>query len=125
MQRVRNSMAANRRLALRAVAVQALVAAGVALAFLLQGGRSALAAAIGGGAVAVGSLLFAWRSLSATVPSAGLALAGLLAGIAAKWVVVLAALYLALAGLGLPPLPALAGVAATTAAFMFVGKINP
>jgi len=121
---VLNSMAANRRLALRAVALQAAVAAGIALVFLSRDYRSAQAAAIGGAAVVLGSLLLAWRSLSMATPSAGLALAGLLTGIILKWSIVLAALYLALARFGLPPLPLLAGVVGTTAAFLLIGKIK-
>ncbi|KFN42374.1 hypothetical protein N789_13535 [Arenimonas oryziterrae DSM 21050 = YC6267] len=117
-------MAANRRLAFRAIAIQAGVAAMVAMAFLVQDARAALAAGAGGGAVVLGSLLLAWRSLSAQTPSAGLALAGLLVGIVMKWVVVLAALYLALARFGLPPLPLLAGFASTTAAFLLIGKFQ-
>jgi ATP synthase protein I len=119
---VRNSMAANRRLALRAIAIQAGVAALVAVAFLAQDGRAALAAGVGGGAAVLGSFFLAWRSLSARTPSAGMALAALLVGIVMKWVVVLAALYLALARFGLPALPLLAGLVSTTAAFLLVGK---
>jgi ATP synthase protein I len=122
--RVRNSMAANRRLALRAIAVQAGVATLVAVAFLAQGDRAALAAGVGGGAAVLGSAFLAWRSLPAQTPSAGMALAGLLVGIVMKWVVVLAALYLALARFGLPPLPLLAGLVSTTAAFLLIGKFK-
>lgn len=124
MRRVLNSMAANRRLALRAMVFQAVVATGIALAFLLRDGSSFQAAAIGGGAVVLGTLLYAWRSLSMQVPSAGLALAGLITGIVLKWLVVLAALYVALARLGLPPLPLLAGAAGTTVAFLLISKIK-
>lgn len=58
------------------------------------------------------------------VPSAGLALVGLITGIVLKWLVVLAALYVALARLGLPPLPLLAGAAGTTVAFLLISKIK-
>ena len=111
-----NSLTANRRLAFRTVAVQAAVAVLVALVFLVQDERAALAAAIGGGAVAFGSLLLAWRSMMGPAYSAGLALARIVSGLVLKWFVVLGALYLSLARLGLPPLPLLAGLVATMAA---------
>jgi len=114
--RVFNSLTANRRLAFRTVAVQAAVAVLVALVFLVQDERAALAAAIGGGAVAFGSLLLAWRSMMGPAYSAGLALARIVSGLVLKWFVVLGALYLSLARLGLPPLPLLAGLVATMAA---------
>ncbi len=106
-----NSLSANRRLAFRMVAVQCGVAMLVALAYLLaQSGREALAAAIGGGSVAVGSLVLAWRSLPPAAASAGMALSRLVSGLLLKWFVVLGALYLALAKLQLPPLPLLVGL---------------
>ena len=115
-----NSLSANRRLAFRMVAVQCVVAMLVALAFLIaQGAREALAAAIGGGSVAAGSLAMAWRSLPPAAASAGLALSRLISGMLLKWFVVLGALYLAMAKLHLPPLPLLVGlVVAMMAAFL-------
>lgn len=111
-----NSLTANRRLAFRMVAVQAAVATLVALAFLLQGAQAALAAGIGGGAVALGSLVLAWRSMMGPAYSGGLALARLVSGLILKWFVVLGALYVSLGRLGLPPVPLLAGLVATMAA---------
>lgn len=122
--RVLNSMAASRRLAYRAVAAQIAVATLVVLAFLLQDARAAQAAAVGGGAMVLGSLLLAWRSLATTAPSAGQALAGLLVGIVLKWLVVIGALYLALARFGLPPLPLLAGLVGTLAASFLILKFK-
>jgi ATP synthase protein I len=116
MPRVLNSLTANRRLAFRTVVVQAAVAMLVALAFLLQGVQAALAAGIGGGAVALGSLVLAWRSMMGPAYSAGLALARMISGLVLKWFVVLGALYLSLARWGLPPLPLFAGMVATMAA---------
>lgn len=115
-----NSQSANRRLAFRMVAVQFVVAMLVALLFLaIQGVREGLAAAIGGGAVAAGSLVLAWRSLPPGAASAGLALSRLVSGLLLKWFVVLGALYLAMAKLALPPLPLLVGlVIAMMAAFL-------
>lgn len=99
------------------VAVQFVVAMLAALAYLIaQGGREALAAAIGGGAVALGSLLMAWRSLPPVAASAGFALSRLVSGMLLKWFVVIGALYLAMAKLQLPPLPLIVGLIATMAA---------
>jgi len=115
-----NSQAANRRLAYRMVAAQFVVAMLVALAFFFaQGGKAALAAAIGGGSVAVGSLVLAWRSLPRGAASAGLALSRMVSGLVLKWFVVLGAAYVAMARLHLPPLPLIVGlVAAMLAMFL-------
>ena len=122
VQSVFNSQTANRRLAIRMVAVQAVVALLVALAFLVEDARAALAAAIGGGAVAMGSLLMAWRAMFGRAVSAGQALGQLIGGLFLKWFVVLGALYVSLARLGLPPLPLLAGLVATMAAAFLTPK---
>ena len=111
-----NSVAANRRLAFRLVAAQATVTAAVAAGFLLQGPRPAIAAAVGGGVVALGSLVLAWRALPAPVLSAGAAISRLVSGMLLKWFVVVAVLYLAFARLALPPLPLVAGMLATMVA---------
>lgn len=108
-----NSLVANRRLAFRLLAVQFAVAVLVASGFLLQDARAVLSAAIGGGAVVAGSALLAWRSLFGPALSAGTALARMVSGLLLKWFVVLGAFYIALARLGLPPLPLLAGMVAT------------
>ena len=108
-----NSLSANRRLALRTVAMQAVVAIVVALCFLLQGPREALAAGVGGGAVALGSLFLAWRAMLGPAWSAGLALSRIVSGLLLKWFVVFGVLYLALARLDLPPPPLLAGLVVT------------
>jgi ATP synthase protein I len=117
---VLNSLAANRRLAYRMVAVQAVVAMLVALAFLLaQGKQEALAAAIGGGAAALGSLVLALRSLPTTPKSAGWSMSRMVSGLMLKWFVVLGLLYVAMAKLALPPLPLVVGVAATAFTALF------
>ena len=108
-----NSLADNRRLAFRLVAVQVAVAALVTAGFALRGGPSALAAGLGGGAVALGSAALAWRSLFGPAMSAGTALARMVSGLLLKWFVVLGTAYVVLTRLGLPPLPLLAGMAAT------------
>ena len=113
-----NSLGANRRLAIRTVTLQSLVTGVVALGFLLAGLREFLAAALGGGAVVLGSLVLAWRSLPARAMPAGLVLARLVSGLLLKWFVVVAVRYLGLARGELPPLPMLAGlVVALVASF--------
>lgn len=115
-----NSLTANRRLAIRMVAGQAVVATSVALGFLMQDARAAIAAAIGGGAVVLGSLVLSWRSMMGPAYSAGLALARMISGLILKWFVVLGALYLSLARWQLPPVPLLAGLVATMAASFLI-----
>lgn len=111
-------------MALRIVRIQLLVAVLVALAFWLQDARAAIAAAMGGGAVVLGSALLALRSFSAAPRPAGFALQGMLVGTVLKWMVVLVALYLALARFSLPPAPLLAGVISTTFAFLFAARLK-
>lgn len=104
------SVAAGRRLAQRAIAWQAIAVAVTALAFLAKGGVWSLAAIVGGAAIAVGGWLASVLALGGGVnPSTG-ALARLLAGVALKWVVVIAVLWLGVGAAGLPPVPMLAGV---------------
>ena len=104
-------IAASRRSALRAVAMQAIVALLVALAFLAgDGTHAALAAATGGLALALGNGFATLLSLRGAVP-ARFAFAALLAGTSAKWLVVFVALGIALRVWQLPPLPMLAGLA--------------
>jgi F0F1-type ATP synthase assembly protein I len=117
---VLNSLAANRRLAYRMVIAQAVVAMLVALAFyVLRDGKWALAAAIGGGAAALGSLVLALRSLPTTPRSAGWSMSRMVSGLLLKWFVVLGLLYIAMAKLALPPLPLVVGLALTAFTSLF------
>lgn len=113
------SVAVARRLAQRAIVWQAVAVAVTALAFLAKGGNWALAAALGGGAIAVGGWLSGVVALGGGVnPSVG-ALARLLVGVVLKWVVVVAVLVLGV-GMGrLPPVPMLAGVIVALCAQLF------
>ena len=121
-----NSLAANRRSAYRMVAAQFVVAMLVALAFwVAQGDKEALAAAIGGGSVAVGSLVLAWRSMPRGAASAGLALSRMVSGLLLKWFVVLGAAYVAMAKLHLPPLPLIVGLVAGMAAMFLTLNSKP
>lgn len=105
-------VAVGRRSAHRALAVQALVAALVALAFLVQGPRPAWAAAVGGGAMLIGNALAASVALGGGIQPARAAFARLLLATLAKWAVVLGGLAVAFGVWRLSPLPALAGVVA-------------
>jgi F0F1-type ATP synthase assembly protein I len=108
---VQDPIAASRRSALRATAVQAVGAGLVALAFLAgDGARGAAAAALGGLALALGNGFATLLSLRGALP-ARFAFATLLAGTSAKWLVVFVALGIALRVWQLPPLPMLAGLA--------------
>lgn len=109
---------AGRRLASRAIAWQVGATALAALAFSTHSAPWALGAAMGGGAVVAGALASAWLALGGGIQTAGPAMARLLLGVVAKWLVVFVVLVSGLAGLGLPPLPMLAGVLAATLAYV-------
>jgi F0F1-type ATP synthase assembly protein I len=121
---VLNSLITGRRLALRIVLVQSLVAALLALAFLSQGACSAMAAGMGGGAVVLGSAALAMRAFTVAPVSADAALLRMLGGMALKWLLLLVTLYLALVRFALPPVPLLVGAVVTTMAFLFAAKSN-
>ncbi len=118
-------MAAGRRQARHTVRLQAAAAMLAALVSgLLQGPQAALAAGIGGGAIALGNALMAWRAFGSGAPGAGLALGRLIGGLALKWLVILAALLIALAGWKLPPVPLLAGLGAALVAGLFAFRFK-
>ena len=116
--RVLNSVAAGWRMALRVVAFQAVTVLATSVACLMLGPDTALAVLAGGGALVLGSLLAAWGAFGGGVAGAGVALGRLLLGMAVKWAVVLAGLYLAMAVWTLPAVPVLAGAALAAAAFV-------
>jgi ATP synthase protein I len=120
-----NSPSANRRLAIRTITVQAVVATVVALGFLAIGRDAALAAALSGGAVVVGSLVLAWRAMFGPPRSGGDVLARMVSGLLLKWFVVIVAIYVGLARLGLPPLPLLVGLGLTLAASFPTHALKP
>ncbi len=113
-----NTVDAGWRLALRVVAVQAIATLLTVAACSAQGPGSALSALVGGGAMTLGSLVAAWGSFGGGVAGAGMALGRLLAGLLAKWLVVIVGLFLAMAVWRLPPVPALAGAAIAAAAYV-------
>lgn len=110
-------IAAGRRAAFRAIAVQAVVVVLVAAVFLAQGQRHALAAGAGGAALVLGNALAVWLSLDG-IRSAGAALARLMLGTAAKWSVAFVVLAAALALWRLPPLPLLVGLGSGLLAYL-------
>ena len=112
-----NSVAAGRRLALRAVGCQLVAVMLVALAFLLQGPGAALAAAIGGLGVVLGNALSAPVALGGGVVAAPSAFARLVAATLLKWVVAISVFAVALAVWRLAPLPVLAGFVAALVAY--------
>lgn len=111
-------VAVGRRTAHRALAIEAVVVALVALAFLVQGPWQALAAAVGGGAVVLGNALAASLALGGGIQSARAAFARLLLATLGKWAVVMGVLAIAFGIWRISPLPALAGVVAGVLAYL-------
>ena len=119
-----NSVAAGRRQAYRILIAQAIVAGLVALVFLVQGHRAALGALLGGGAVVLGSALMAWRAFGGGAAGAGATLLRLVGGLALKWFAIIAALWLALAQLHLPPWSVVAGMGAALVVSIVLGILS-
>lgn len=116
-------IAAGRRSALRAVAVQGIAVACVALAFLLQGPASALSAAWGGLAMMGGNALAAGVALGGITP-AGTALGRLMLGSLLKWLVALAGFAIGSGAWRLPPLPMLLGLVAGLLAYLLALNLD-
>ena len=111
-----NSVAAGRRQAGRAIAWQGAATLLVALVCLWQGPRWSVAALVGGGAVVLAGWFSARIALGGGVDAAVPALARLVAGVLAKWLVLVAVLALGVLALGLPPLPMLVAAVAVLVA---------
>lgn len=111
-------VAAGRRSAHRALAIQAIVATLVAVAFLVQGPQQALAAAVGGVAMLIGNALAASLALGGGIQPARAAFARLLLGTLGKWAVVMGGLAIAFGMWRISPLPALVGVVAGLLAYL-------
>lgn len=112
-----NSVAAGRRLALRAVGCQLAVVLLLALAFLVRGWAAAVAVLAGGLGVALGNALAAQVALGGGVVAPRTAFARLVLATLLKWVVAMTVFAIALAVWRLAPLPVLAGVAAALVAY--------
>jgi F0F1-type ATP synthase assembly protein I len=120
---VLNTVAAGRRLAQRTAALQGALTLATALACLLSGRDAALGALVGGGAMTLGGLVAAWSAFGGGVQGAGMALGRLLLGLAAKWVVVIVGLFLAIGVWHLPVWAVLAGAAIAAAGMLVATKL--
>ncbi len=103
----------NGRLQARKVLVAQMVVlvASVLVLFWSVDQTHALAAALGGGGLVVGTALAAWMALGGKVPvPAGVALGRLLAGMVLKWLALITVLLLAIAVWHLPPIGLAVGV---------------
>lgn len=118
-----NSVAAGRRLAQRTAAVQAAATLATALVCLLSGRDAALGALVGGGAMTLGGLVAGWSAFGGGVQGAGMALGRLLLGLAAKWVVVIVGVFLAIGVWHLPAMAVLAGAAVAAAGLLVATKL--
>lgn len=114
---MRNSIAHGRRNAVRIVLFQLGIAGLVGLGFCLRDWQSGTAAWFGGGAIAIGNALFAWRLYADGIAPAKRIARAVYAAEVMKWVWLVLALYLALAVFGLTPLPLIIGVLAAQVAF--------
>jgi F0F1-type ATP synthase assembly protein I len=114
---VHDPIAAGRRSALRAVVVQAVVSAAVAIGFLVEGLAHALAAGWGGLAMVLANALAAGVAFGG-IEHAGAAFARLMLATLGKWTVALACLAIGLGVWRLPPLPMVIGLAAGLLAYL-------
>jgi len=121
--RVLNTVAAGRRLAQRTAALQAVLTLATALACLLSGRNAALGALAGGGALTLGGLAAAASAFGGGVAGAGMALGRLMFGLAAKWLIVVAGLFLAIGVWHLPAMAVLAGAAVAAAGLLVATKL--
>ena len=111
--RVQDHLGSNRRLAFRAVAFQAAVAVLAGLvAGALAGRIAGLAACIGAASMALANAAQTQIALGGGVQVPGAAFARLLLGTLAKWLVVVAVWWGAIAIVGAAPVPAIGGLLA-------------
>lgn len=103
-------LAAGPRLVRRTITRQGIAVAALALALLAKGSAWALGAAAGGVAIIVGGALYGALALGGGIAPAAGALSRLVLGLMGKWVVVIAALFFAIAVAKLPPLAVIGGV---------------
>jgi hypothetical protein len=118
---VQDHLGSHRRLAFRAAAVQAAVAllAG-AIASASAGRIAGFAAAIGAASVALASVVQAQLALGGGIAPPGVAFARLLLGTLAKWLVIVAVWWGAIAIVGKAPIAAVAGLLAALLAHPLV-----
>ena len=94
----------------RSITWQVVAVAVLALALLAKGPAWALAAVAGGAAVTAGGALYGVLALGGGIAPATGALARMVLGLLAKWVVVVAVLFFAIAVVRLPPFAVIGGV---------------
>ena len=105
-----NSVTHGRQQARRVLVAQSVAVAVSALVLLAAGPAHALAAVLGGGALALGGWVAAWLAFGGAVPAAAAAMARLLAGTVVKWLVLVGVLVAGVALWRLPPLGLMIGV---------------
>lgn len=105
-----NPLAAGSRLVRRTAIWQVVALAALALALAAKGSAWALGAVAGGGAITAGGALYGVLALGGGIAPATGALARMVLGLLAKWFVVVAVLFAAIALARLPPLAVIAGV---------------
>ncbi len=93
----------------RTITFQAVAVAALSLALLAKGPAWSLAALAGGGAIAAGGALYGVLALGGGIAPAIGALARLVLGLLAKWLVVIATLFIAIAVAKLPALAVIGG----------------
>lgn len=118
-----NSLDAGRRLALRVVTLQLVVAVVVAAMFLVQGPREAISAAAGACTVALGTALLSVQAFGRLVGGAT-AFFRLLLGLLLKWAVVIGGLAVILFQYKLPPLAAVTGLVAAYAVYLLAFRFK-
>ena len=105
-----NPLAAGSRLVRRTITWQVVAVAALALALLVKGSAWSVGAVAGGGAITAGGALYGVLALGGGIAPAAGALSRLVLGLLAKWFVVIAVLFVAIAVVRLPPLAVIAGV---------------
>lgn len=110
-------MAAGRRLAKRAVLVQAAATLLLSMALLIAGPGYALGSLVGGGGLALGNAAAAWLGMDRDAPGAGYAIGRLFLGLVVKWILVVAVLLLGIGTFNLPATGILAGLLVSMVAF--------
>jgi ATP synthase protein I len=112
-----NSIAYGRRMAARMVLFQIGAISILGLGFCAAAWRSGAAAGLGGGVVAIGNALFAWRLFAGGVAPTHRAMRSVYAAEVLKWFWMLGMFYLAVAVLKVPALPFVVGIIVAQVAF--------
>ena len=114
---MRNSIAHGRRNAVRVVLFQLGIAGLVGLGFCARDWQSGTAAWFGGGTIAIGNALFAWRLYADGVAPTRRIARAVYAAEVLKWIWLVLAMYLGLAVFKLAALPLILSMIVAHAAF--------